>query len=284
MNDNHIIEDWKNITDPILRIKAQKKAWSKANREKVKASTKAYYEANKEKRLEYHKKYYDANQDKIKAYREANKEKIKVQQKEWREKNLDLKKNTDKNYYRNNLEKAKLSRKLWAEKNAERKKIMDKNYYEKNKEKHYLAGKAYRELNKEKVKLYHKNYREINKKRLNARRSVYVEERRKTDIQFKLSLNLRFRLNRAIRGNYKAGSAIRDLGCSIEELKKHLESKFQEGMSWDNWSYEGWHIDHIKPLASFDLTDRNQLLQACHYTNLQPLWAKDNIAKSDKII
>jgi len=63
-----------------------------------------------------------------------------------------------------------------------------------------------------------------------------------------------------------------------------LESKFQPDMNWDNWASDGWHIDHIKPLASFDLTDREQLLIACHYTNLQPLWAKDNIAKSDKII
>jgi desulfoferrodoxin (superoxide reductase-like protein) len=55
-------------------------------------------------------------------------------------------------------------------------------------------------------------------------------------------------------------------------------------MTWDNWTTDGWHIDHIKPLASFDLTDRKQLLEACHYTNLQPLWAKDNLIKSDKII
>jgi len=55
-------------------------------------------------------------------------------------------------------------------------------------------------------------------------------------------------------------------------------------MTWDNWTLDGWHIDHIKPLASFDLTDRKQLLEACHYTNLQPLWAKDNLTKNDKII
>jgi hypothetical protein len=62
----------------------------------------------------------------------------------------------------------------------------------------------------------------------------------------------------------------------------HLESKFQYGMNWDNWSFEGWHIDHIVPLASFDLTDRKQLLLACHYTNLQPLWAIDNFSKGDR--
>jgi hypothetical protein len=94
---------------------------------------------------------------------------------------------------------------------------------------------------------------------------------------------LRNRIRNALKGNYKSGSAIKDLGCSIEYLKNYLESKFQEGMSWENWAHDGWHIDHIKPLASFDLSDRIQFLQACNYTNLQPLWAKDNIAKSDKI-
>lgn len=76
------------------------------------------------------------------------------------------------------------------------------------------------------------------------------------------------------------------LSCSdrISIILSMLESKFQPDMNWDNWASDGWHIDHIKPLASFDLTDREQLLIACHYTNLQPLWAKDNIAKSDKII
>ena len=54
-------------------------------------------------------------------------------------------------------------------------------------------------------------------------------------------------------------------------------------MTWDNWTTDGWHIDHIKPLSSFDLTDRKQLLEVCHYTNLQPLWAKDNLIKSDKL-
>jgi hypothetical protein len=69
----------------------------------------------------------------------------------------------------------------------------------------------------------------------------------------------------------KAGSAVRDLGCTIPELMVYLEARFQEGMSWEN--YGAWHLDHIKPLVLFDLTDREQFLQAAHYTNLQPLWA-----------
>lgn len=81
----------------------------------------------------------------------------------------------------------------------------------------------------------------------------------------------------------KSGSPVRDLGCSLEELKTHLEQQFQLGMTWENWSRTGWHIDHIQPLSSFDLTDREQFLKAAHYTNLQPLWAKDNLVKHNKI-
>ena len=108
----------------------------------------------------------------------------------------------------------------------------------------------------------------------------YMSNRYKTDTNFRLACNLRRRLKHAIEGNYKVGSAVRDLGCSIENLKCHLENQFQPGMSWENQGQ--WHIDHIVPLSKFDLTNKEQLLKACHYTNLQPLWAKDNIAKGNR--
>lgn len=114
-------------------------------------------------------------------------------------------------------------------------------------------------------------------------RRIYSKKRRETDIQFKLKGLLCSRLNDVLNGRKKSGSAVRDLGCSIEELKIYLESKFQSGMNWQNHSKTGWHIDHIKPLYSFDLTIREELIKACHYTNLQPLWAIDNLKKSNKI-
>lgn len=104
-------------------------------------------------------------------------------------------------------------------------------------------------------------------------------ERMKSNSTRKLKADLRSRLNRAIRGSYKSGSAVSDLGCSIEHLKKYLESKFLPGMTWGNRGQDGWHIDHIIPLSHFDLSDREQLKKACHYTNLQPMWAIDNIRK-----
>jgi hypothetical protein len=111
-----------------------------------------------------------------------------------------------------------------------------------------------------------------------VQRARYVKKRRADDLNFKLAANLRSRLYRNIQVN-RGGSAVRDLGCSIADLRKYIEEKFQPGMAWDNWSVTGWHLDHIKPLSSFNLSDPLEASAACHYTNLQPLWAADNIRK-----
>lgn len=92
---------------------------------------------------------------------------------------------------------------------------------------------------------------------------------------------LRHRLRRFIKGAPSQQGFSELVGCSYFELRKMIEGKFEEGMTWENWSVNGWHIDHIKPLSSFDLTDTEQLKEACNYKNLQPLWAKDNLKKSD---
>jgi hypothetical protein len=257
-NNDLTQKDWKDITDPKLRKKMRKQEYSKRyylkNEDKVKLQSKAWYEANKEKIKEY---YLD------------NKDTIKIRLKEYRKSNKDY----FKKYNRDNKDKIKVQRKT---------------YLEVNKEKISKQTKAYREVNKDKIKLkrngYDKAYREVNKDKIKIRTNEYRNRKRKTDIQFKLQAILRSRLYSAVKDNRKKGSAVKDLGCTIEQLKQHLESKFQPGMSWDNHTLDGWHIDHIKPLSSFDLSDRKQLLEACHYTNLQPLWAKDNLTKSDKII
>jgi hypothetical protein len=105
--------------------------------------------------------------------------------------------------------------------------------------------------------------------------------RKKQHLPTRIRENIKSRVNRAIR-NYKLDTTIKELGCSVEELMRYLEARFKPGMSWSNYGLFGWHIDHIVPISSFDLSDPEQLRQACHYTNLQPLWAKDNLKKSDK--
>lgn len=114
-----------------------------------------------------------------------------------------------------------------------------------------------------------------------ARTNDYFRDLYANDLNRKLSSCLRSRLRKALKENIKSDLTMNLLGCSVEELKKHLESKFLPGMSWNNWMKDGWHIDHIKPLASFDLSIPAQQLEACHYSNLQPLWAEDNLKKGN---
>ena len=110
----------------------------------------------------------------------------------------------------------------------------------------------------------------------------YKQNRLNNDIEFRLKKNLRARVNNVIKKGYKAGSAVRDLGCSPRELKLFIESKWQYGMTWGNYGLSGWHIDHIIPLCKFNLLDSIQFKKAVHYTNLQPLWANDNWSKGGK--
>ncbi len=128
----------------------------------------------------------------------------------------------------------------------------------------------------ERTKARWKDYRESHRDEAATRRRNRIN----SDPEFRLSSNLRTRLNKAIKSNAKTGSAVSDLGCTIKYLKSYLESMFKIGMTWDN--YGKWHIDHIKPLISFDLTNPLELKKACHYTNLQPLWATDNLVKGSK--
>ncbi|MHA2428007.1 MAG: hypothetical protein ACXADB_08290, partial [Candidatus Hermodarchaeia archaeon] len=107
------------------------------------------------------------------------------------------------------------------------------------------------------------------------KRREYERRRYNNNIQVRLAANLRSRLYAALNGRAKTGSAVKDLGCSVEELKTHLEAQFESWMTWDNYGTE-WEIDHIKPLHMFDLEDRKQFLEVCHYTNLRPLLAETN--------
>lgn len=112
----------------------------------------------------------------------------------------------------------------------------------------------------------------------------YMAERAGNDIDFKLRGVLRARVRAAIvnNGGQKSHKTTKLVGCSVPKLRQHLEAQFTDGMTWDN--HGEWHIDHIKPCASFDLTDEHQQLECFHYTNLQPLWARDNLSKGAKTL
>lgn len=100
-------------------------------------------------------------------------------------------------------------------------------------------------------------------------------------INRRLSMRLRSRIRLAIHGLDKAASTFSLIGCSIEELKVWLAGQFKLGMSWENFGR--WHIDHRRPCASFDLSDPVQQRECFHFSNLQPLWAIDNLQKGARI-
>ena len=150
-------------------------------------------------------------------------------------------------------------------------------YYEKNRDKIKEYGKLYQELNRQKVSARTKKHQQDNREKINQ----HCLDRYHTDIHYRLMCCLRARVRMAMKQGVKPCSTTDALGCSTQELRVWLESKFTDGMTWDN--YGQWHIDHEVPVAWFDLTNAEQFKTACHFTNLQPLWARDNIVKGATI-
>lgn len=109
-------------------------------------------------------------------------------------------------------------------------------------------------------------------------RRAYAKQYRKANPQHRLRTNLRSRVWGALRGRCKAASTVELLGCTIPELRSHLESQFRPGMTWENYG-PVWHVDHVRPCASFDLLDPVQQRACFHYTNLQPLFMMENLTK-----
>jgi Prasinovirus endonuclease VII len=147
----------------------------------------------------------------------------------------------------------------------------------KNKE----ASAKYRKANPGKIKARAKLLFQKSKPKINAYFRKYKKKRFATDPAFKVTEYMRRRVRLALKGTPKAGTTENLVGCSWQELRAHLESMFLPGMGWHNHSLSGWHIDHKRPCASFDLSDPAQQRLCFHYTNLQPLWAADNQKKGD---
>jgi len=137
---------------------------------------------------------------------------------------------------------------------------------------------------KDKISLYRKKFREQNKEVLKEREKLYRQNRMKNDIQYRLRKLIRDRIKNVVGHNYRSVETLSLLGCSVEELRQYLEQKFKKGMTWKNYGIKGWHIDHIIPCNSFDLTKIEEQRKCFHYSNLQPLWWYENLQKSDKVI
>ena len=214
----------------------------------------AYRDKQKEK--ETRKKYAEENKDKKKAYdkeyKKANREKINKQQREWRAKN----KEKVKKYKKTESSKPDFS------------------------EKKSKYNKEYRKRNRDRLNQKSREYQQKNKDRLNTLKKESTKKRRDSDSLYNLKIVLRSRTYKAFKAVRwsKSEKTEKLLGTDYKTAFQHIENLFTEGMSWEN--HGEWHIDHKKPLASAKTEE--ELKKLCHYTNLQPLWALDNIRKGAK--
>lgn len=225
---------------------------------------------NKEKEAAYAKIYQAKNRDKIKTYRIAyynkNREKQLAHNREWRKNNPRDRSEVNRKWRQNNPGYKSPSHDEWMRKNPDKIKSYS--------QKHYAAIKS-DPVRMEKRRAYQRSpeFRE----KVRARES----DRRKNDPKFLIRGRLRARMKLALNGISKSQKSNELIGCSYLDLRAHIESLFLPGMTWENRSL--WHIDHIRPCAAFNLLDADQQRQCFNYKNLQPLWALDNIRKSDSI-
>lgn len=149
-------------------------------------------------------------------------------------------------------------------------------YYQNNKEK----CRKYQVENKERRSKYMRVWRQKNKKRLLEYKKHYHRTIEAKDINKRILHNLRSRMRQSLQENAKCNRTVELIGCSVSQLKEHLQSRFGPNMNWDNYGRKGWHIDHIVPCAKFDLSNPEEQKKCFHYTNLQPLWWLENCRKN----
>ena len=237
--------------------KTYSKIYYQKHKEYFSQKGKEYRQKNPDKIKELWKEWYQKNREKAleraRKYRQLNREKIRERRKEWYRK-------YGKEYRQKHLERIRATARKWARLHP----------------KPYVWNEARREAQR--------RYRERHKEELAEKRRIRRRERRKRDINYRLSQRLRIRIISAIKKllGKKAYKSIELLGCSIQEAREYLEKQFSDGMSWENWG-KVWEIDHIRPVASFDLTKPEEQKKAFHYTNLQPLFIWENRSKGAKL-
>lgn len=212
------------------------------------------------------------------------------------EANPKIRKAIAKKYYKANLEKYKKRGETYRELNPQKIKNDSKAWREANKERCKAISKAYRKANKEKIKRRDKIYNDSHKKEISIRRKIYektYKERRnalyrkryKTDPKFNLNRRISKSIRESLKINKKNKSWEKLVGYTIDELKKHIERKFTEGMTWELLLKGDIHIDHIIPIVVHNFTkpEHKDFLKCWALKNLQPLWAKDNLKKHAKL-
>lgn len=214
-----------------------------------------------------------------------------IKQKSDRLKNLEKRREGARLSYYKKREEHLARAKVYAEKTKESKAEYDKRYREQNKQKiaeykkqwaienaEHLSEKykKYAKENREDLLTKKSQYAKNNRAKINAKKSIYEKHRRASDPLYRLIRNTRNMVLRYMLGS-KDKKTQEIVGCTFEELKLHIENQFTEGMTWENYGTDGWHIDHVKPLAMANT--KEEIIASNHYTNLQPMWQLDNLKK-----
>jgi hypothetical protein len=197
----------------------------------------------------------------------GNREKKIAKNKEWRDNNKKRILEYRQQYRANPVVKVyeQYMRKLWLASNPEKAKAISFRAYVKQVESGYKCA-------------YDAEYR--SKTENKQRRNDRLNFRFHNDEQYRIGVKVSGMTHRYLKGVGRRNEPL--IGCSVQALRNHFESQFTDGMSWLN--YGEWEIDHILPLTSFNLTNREEYLKCVHYTNLQPLWVMDNLKKGNKIL
>jgi hypothetical protein len=192
------------------------------------------------------------------------------------------KKEANRQYYLKNKESLLKKHKQYRADNKEKVVAHKKQYYLDNKEDIIKRTIQYQKDNKEKFKGWKRKYKKKNWENILEKHKQYNKNRYHTDPLHRFKHNLRSRTYKSFKSKswIKGGGTEKLLGCDWETAMKHIESQFESWMNWDN--HGEWHIDHIIPLSS--AKTKEEMIKLCHYTNLQPLLAEENISKGDKIL
>ena len=191
------------------------------------------------------------------------------------------KKISDKKYFEANKDRLKIQSKEYRNKNVEKLKQVKKKYYEENLELLKTKGKKYREENQEVIKKRKALYRQKTKKERNEKEKL----RRKNDKRFHINCTMSQSISKNLSKSKQCKAWKSLVDYTLEELISHLESKFEVGMTWDNYGKGGWHIDHIIPKSyfKFNSPEHPAFKAAWALSNLQPMWETDNLKKNNKI-
>lgn len=198
---------------------------------------------------------------------------------------FDFRKRTNSHLYRRECKRCEVKmNKVYQDNNKEKVREKSKKYEQKNKEKIAEQRKIWKLNNPDYYKKHGREYRKKNREKILEYNREYQKNKYHNDIDYKLRILIGGRIRRILTQKkiIKDSSTMQLLGCSLDFFKNYIENKFIDGMTWDELKDGRIHLDHVRPCSSFNLSKKDDLKACFHYTNLQPLWAEDNLKKGSK--